>query len=181
MANYPHINTLLHQNIATLVIKNNKKILCVSKKNCNFVAFLIIKLRSMKKSTILFGVVTIVAMVMVSCQMDKPTFREADLLGLWQENGQEAFVRFTNEPDPTGEYKYGCEWNEDEGVFESELKQYGNGWFKYKLVKSDLTEIHLMDNGGAVIFKEYVVVKLNEYELQYEDGGKRYYYHKCRE
>ena len=152
----------------------------MSKKNCNFVAFLIIKLRSMKKSTILFGVVAIVAMVMVSCQIDKPSFQEADLLGLWQENGQEAFVRFTDEP--AGEYKYGYEWNEDEGIFESDLKPYGNGWFKYKLVKSDLTEIHLMDNGGADIPKVYVVVKLNEYELQYEDEwGKRYYYHKCGE
>ena len=134
----------------------------------------------MKKSTILFGVVAIVAMMMVSCRMDKPTFQEADLLGLWQENGQEAFVRFTDEP--AGEYKYGREWNEGEGVFESDLKPYGNGWFKYKLVKSDLTEIHLMDNGGADIPKVYVVVKLNEYELQYEDKwGKRYYYHKYGE
>ena len=157
-------------------LKNNKKILCVSKKNCNFVAFLIIKLRSMKKSTILFGVVTIVAMVMVSCQMDKPTFREADLLGLWQENGQEAFVRFTDEL--AGEYKYGYEWNEGEGTFESDLKQYGNGWFKYKLVNSNLTEIHLTDNGFADVPKVYRIVELNEYELQYEDRGKMYYYHK---
>ena len=32
MANYPHINTLLHQNIATLVIKNNKNLVYVKKK-----------------------------------------------------------------------------------------------------------------------------------------------------
>jgi hypothetical protein len=121
----------------------------------------------MKKSTILFGVVAIVAMVMVSCQMDKPTFQEADLLGLWQENGQEAFVRFTDEP--AGEYKYGREWNEDEGVFESDLKQYGNGWFKYKLVKSELTEIHLMDNGSADIPKIYTVLHLTEDVLKYKD------------
>ena len=142
----------------------------------------------MKKSTILFGVVTIVAMVMVSCQMDKPTFQEADLLGLWSKGDATGldsvpveFVRFTAEQDETGEYKYGRQWNESEDIYEEDLKPYGNGWFKYKLVKSDLTEIHLMDNDGAVIFKEYVVVKLNEYELQYEDGGKRYYYHKYGE
>lgn len=143
----------------------------MSKKNCNFVAFLIIKLRSMKKSTILFGVVTIVAMVMVSCQMDKPTFREADLLGLWQENGQEAFVRFTDEPDPTGEYKYGREWNEGEGTFESDLKPYGNGWFKYKLVQNDLKEIHLMDNSSAEIPKVYIVLQLTEDVLKYKDDS----------
>ena len=136
----------------------------------------------MKKSTILFGVVAIVAMVMVSCQIDKPTFQEADLLGLWQENGQEAFVRFTAEQDETGEYKYGRQWNESEDIYEEDLKPYGNGWFKYKLVKSELTEIHLTDNGSADIPKVYVVVKLNEYELQYEDEwGKRYYYHKYGE
>ena len=146
----------------------------------------------MKKSTILFGVVAIVAMVMVSCQIDKPTFQEADLLGLWSKGDATGldsvpveFVRFTAEQDETGGYKYGYEWNEDEGIFESDLKlkPYGNGWFKYKLVKSDLTEIHLMDNGGADIPKVYVVVKLNEYELQYEDkkSGKMYYYHKCGE
>jgi hypothetical protein len=121
----------------------------------------------MKKRTILFGVLAIVAMVMISCQSDKPTFQEADLLGLWQENGQEAFVRFTDEP--AGEYKYGREWNEGEGVFESDLKPYGNGWFKYKLVKSDLTEIHLMDNGGADVPKIYTVLQLTADELKYKD------------
>ena len=141
----------------------------------------------MKKSTILFGVVTIVAMVMVSCQMDKPTFQEANLLGKWIKDDATGldsvpveFVRFTDELDPTREYKYGRQWNVSEDIYEEDLKPYGNGWFKYKLVKSDLTEIHLMDNGGADIPKVYVVVKLNEYELQYEDEwGKMYYYHKC--
>ena len=127
----------------------------------------------MKKSTILFGVVAIVAMMMTSCQMEKPSFQEADLLGLWKENGQEAFVRFTTEADPTGEYKYGREWNEGEGVFESDLKPYGNGWFKYKLVQTDLTEIHLMDNGGADIPKVYTVITLTDEVLVYEDEFKR--------
>ena len=123
----------------------------------------------MKKSTILFGVVAIVAMMMTSCQMEKPSFQEADLLGLWQENGQEAFVRFTTETDPTGEYKYGREWNEGEGIFESDLKQYGNGWFKYKLVQNDLKEIHLMDNSSAEIPKVYIVLQLTEDVLKYKD------------
>ena len=123
----------------------------------------------MKKRTILFGVLAIVAMVMISCQSDKPTFQEADLLGLWQEDGTEAFVRFTAEKDSTGEYKYGCEWNEGEGIFEEYLTKYGNGWFKYKLVKSDLTEIHLMDNDGAEIFKVYTVLHLTEDVLEYKD------------
>ena len=123
----------------------------------------------MKKRTILFGVLAIVAMVMISCQSDKPTFQEADLLGLWQEDGTEAFVRFTAEKDSTGEYKYGREWDESDEMSESDLKPYGNGWFKYKLVKSDLTEKHLMDNGGAEIPKVYTVLNLTEDALQYKD------------
>ena len=123
----------------------------------------------MKKSTILFGVVAIVAMMMTSCQMEQPSFQEADLLGLWKDAGQEAFVRFTTEADPTGEYKYGREWNEDEGILESDLKPYGNGWFKYKLVQNDLKEIHLMDNSSAEIPKVYIVLQLTEDVLKYKD------------
>ena len=124
----------------------------------------------MKKSTILFGVVAIVAMMMTSCQMEKPSFQEADLLFLWKNAGQEAFVRFTTEAaDPTGEYKYGREWNEDEGILESDLKPYGNGWFKYKLVQNDLKEIHLMDNSSAEIPKVYIVLQLTEDVLKYKD------------
>lgn len=111
---------------------------------------------------------------MTSCFGPNPPevikFKEADLLGLWQETGTEAYVRFTSEKDDTGEYKYGREWDESEDIFESDLLPYGNGWFKYKLVQSDLTEIHLMDNGGAEVPKVYVVTKLTDTELQYKDN-----------
>jgi hypothetical protein len=44
-------------------------------------------------------------------------------------------------------------------------------------IKNDLTEIHLMDNGGADVPKIYRVVKLTEYELQYTDQyGKTHYW-----
>lgn len=146
----------------------------------------------MKKRIVFLSVLAVIAVTMTSCwNVSEVVFDEANLLGLWSKGDATGldsvpveFVRFTAEQDETGGYKYGYEWNEDEGIFESDLKlkPYGNGWFKYKLVKSDLTEIHLMDNGSAEIPKVYVVVKLNEYELQYEDEwGKRYYYHKCGE
>jgi hypothetical protein len=78
-------------------------------------------------------------------------------------------VRFTSEQDETGEYKYGREWDSEDRS-ESELLPYGNGWFKYKLKKSDLTEIHLMDNGGALVPKIYVVTKLTAGDLEYKDN-----------
>ena len=127
----------------------------------------------MRKSILRIALVAMVGAVVASCSLGtEPTFQENDLLGLWQEDGTEAFVRFSSEKDSTGVYKYGCEWNEGEGVFESDLTMYGNGWFKWKLVKADLTEIHLMENGGADIPKVYTVIKLTDTELQYKDDFK---------
>ena len=126
----------------------------------------------MKTRTILFSTLACIMIAMTSCfgSSEEPTFMENDLLGLWQETGTEAYVRFTSEQDEAGEYKYGREWNESEDIFESDLQPYGNGWFKYKLVKSDLTEIHLMDNGGAEVPKVYVVTKLTAGDLEYKDN-----------
>lgn len=138
----------------------------------------------MKKRSLLIGFLAVVAIVMTSCFNPEPevVFLEADLLGLWQEKGTEAFVRFTDEQDETGEYKYGREWDESEEMDEEYLQPYGNGWFKYKLVKSDLTEIHLMDNGGAYIPKVYVVTKLTDTELQYKDDfGTTHFFDKIEE
>jgi hypothetical protein len=126
----------------------------------------------MKTSIKHLSILAVIIIAMTSCfnTSEEPTFVEADLLGLWQEKGTEAYVRFTNEKDNTGEYKYGREWDESEDIFESDLLPYGNGWFKYKLVKSDLTEIHLMDNGGAELPKVYVVTKLTAGDLEYKDN-----------
>ena len=44
------------------------------------------------------------------------TFSESDLIGTWQENGTEAFVRFLSERADS-EYKYGYEWDEADEVF----------------------------------------------------------------
>ena len=128
----------------------------------------------MKKSILRVALVAMVGALVASCSLfTGPTsFQESDLIGLWQEDGTKAFVRFTLEKDSTGVYKYGCEWNEGEGVYESDLTKYGNGWFKWKLVKADLTEIHLMENGGAEMPKVYTVSKLTDTELQYKDDFK---------
>ena len=127
----------------------------------------------MRKSILRIALVAMVGAVVASCSLGtEPTFQENDLLGLWQEDGKGAFVRFTADKDSTGVYKYGCEWNEEEGVSESDLTKYGNGWFKWKLVKADLTEIHLMENGGAELPKVYTVSKLTDTELQYKDDFK---------
>ena len=131
----------------------------------------------MKKSTILFGVVAIVAMVMVSCQMDKPTFQEADLLGLWSKGDATGldsvpveFVRFTAEQDETGEYKYGRQWNESEDIYEEDLVPYGNGWFMWKKDGDEVVEIHMTDKQIAVIPFEYEIMELSSQEMRYKES-----------
>lgn len=120
-------------------------------------------------STLLTG------LTMVSCSLltpDTTQFTANDLIGLWQENGTQVYMRFTTEHDSAMQYQYGREWDEGDDVFEEDLKPYGNGWFKWKLVTTSLTQIHLMDNGGAQVPKVYTVSKLTTSELSYKDDMK---------
>ena len=131
----------------------------------------------MKKRIVFLSVLAVIALTMTSFwNVPEEVFDEANLLGKWIKDDATGldsvpveFVRFTDELDPTREYKYGRQWNVSEDIYEEDLKPYGNGWFKYKLVNSKLTEIHLMDNGGADIPKIYTVLQLTEDVLKYKD------------
>ena len=48
----------------------------------------------MKKNSLVLGILVLVAVVMTSCfgPSNEPSFVEADLLGLWQEEGTEAYL-----------------------------------------------------------------------------------------
>ena len=121
--------------------------------------------------------VAVLGIALSSCSLigggETPEYRVADLQGLWLENNTEHYVRFTTEQSDETGYLLGREWDEadwDDPDMTAEefliwnreqLGHPGNGWFKYKLeTKGDLTEIHLMDNEGAEIWKNYVVSKL---------------------
>ena len=96
-----------------------------------------------------------------------------NIVGLWLENGTEHYVRFTTEQADTT-YQYGYEWDGKDEVTEEDVlnDKYGNGWFKWLLEKPQLTEIHLMSNGGGDIPKIYTITKLTETELQYYEKDK---------
>ena len=114
-----------------------------------------------------------------------PEFKQSDLYGLWEENNTQHYVRFTKEQSDEAGYLYGREWNEAEDVFEEDLKEHGNGWFKYELkTTGTLTEIHLMDNGGAEIPKVYIVSKLTDSALEYYEKDRvssKFYFSKVAE
>ena len=119
-----------------------------------------------------------------------PSYSLSDLQTLWQEDGTEHFVSFTTERSSEYPYYLGLEWDEAEEITEQDLVEAreelghpGNGWFKYEFKTSggDLTEIHLMDNGGAEIPKIYIVSKLTSDKLEYyekDHSSSKYYFTK---
>ena len=118
-----------------------------------------------------FLFLALVGIALASCDMfnkTTPSYQLSDLQGLWQENNTEHYVRFTKEQSDETGYLYGREWDEAEDITEDDLLPKGNGWFKYLFeTTGSLTEIHLMDNGGAEIPKVYVVTVLTDTELSY--------------
>lgn len=114
-----------------------------------------------------------------------PSFNLSDLQGLWlqEDDTTQHYVRFTTEQSDQTPYLLGREWhkNDPEGaVYEQDLLDArehwghpGDGWFKYEFKTSGtLTEIHLMNNGGADIPKVYVVSKLTSSELSYYEKDR---------
>ena len=132
-------------------------------------------------------VLSILACAFTSCinwgNVDpEPTFQLSALQGLWQEDNTQHYVRFTTEQSDEAGYFYGREWHEAEEDREEDLLTHGNGWFKYLFeTKGQLTEIHLMDNGGADIPKVYVVSVLTNTRLEYYEKdfpAFKYYFNK---
>ena len=142
-----------------------------------------------------FILLAVLAMAFAGCNMlspEKPDYRISDLQGLWEENNTQHYVRFTTERTEEYPYFYGREWDEAEDVYERDLLDYlaeygihGNGWFEYKFeTNGNLTEIHLMDNGGAEIPKVYVVTALTDTKLEYYEKdfkSNKYYFSKIVE
>ena len=140
------------------------------------------------------AICVIVSLTLTGCfggsSNNTPAYSLSDLQALWQEDGTEHFVRFTTEQSDEAGFLYGREWHEDEDVIEQdlidsreELGHPGNGWFKYEFKTSggDLTEIHLMDTGGAEIPKIYIVSRLTSDKLEYyerDHPSSKYYFSK---
>ena len=132
------------------------------------------------------AICAIVSLTLTGCfggsgSYNDPSYSLSDLQALWQEDGTDHFVRFTTERSSEYPYYLGLEWDEAEEITEQdlidareELGHPGNGWFKYKFTVTDggLHEIHLMDNEGAEIPKEYIVSKLTSSELVYYEKDK---------
>lgn len=139
----------------------------------------------------LFALVALVTIAFTSCNMiggggkSQLEYQLSALQALWVENGTQHFVRFTTEQSDEPKYFYGREWDEAEDVTEADLTPYGNGWFKYWFeTNGGLHELHLMDNDGAVIPKEYIVSVLTDTKLEYyekDNKSRKTYFNKVVE
>jgi len=126
-----------------------------------------------------FLLAALMGIALVSCTPEdtQTEFYLSNLQGEWVEDGTTHHVRFTTEQADETAYFWGCEWGVDD-VEETDLIYHGNGWFKYTLeIKGDLHEIHMMDNDGADIPKEYIVTLLTDTKLTYREKGYNKKFH----
>ncbi len=115
----------------------------------------------MKKSTFIWalGVLCVMALGLASCQKEEE-FDETLLIGKWKSGT--LYEKYLSNHT-------GFTWDTKEDVSESEAQS-----FTWKLEKSTLTQIHIMEVGGNVP-KVYTVTKLTSTTLSYEDDyGKSY-------
>lgn len=113
----------------------------------------------MKKSLISFIAILAVALVFNSCTKEDE-FDQSLLTGKWQSGT--LFEKYS--ADGTG-----STWDTSEDVSESEAQR-----FTWTLVKSDLTQIHIMEIGGSVP-KYYTVTELTSTTLKYHDNFNKNY------
>ena len=150
------------------------------------------------------ALVALVAVAFSSCSMfggskdsNDPEFRASDLLGKWHRTnpgeGEDPYIRFTDEESDEEGYFYGLEWDEGDDKYEENVWDDreandgvpGNGWFKYKLSKEGQLEmVQLHDISSTEFSKIYVVSKLTSTELKYFEKGytsKTFVFVKIRE
>ena len=124
-----------------------------------------------------FTLLIVLAAVLVGCNKNEPEYQLSDMQGLWQENGTEHFMRFTEESanDLKAGYLWGYEWDEAEGTEESDLFEpnmyHGNSWFMYRLDGEGWHQINKMNNNWADIPQDYTITTLTSSQFVYYKKG----------
>lgn len=108
----------------------------------------------MKKSIICFVTILSISFMFNSCKKED-NFDEALLIGKWQAGT--LYEKYLS--DGTG-----ATWDTSDDVTEAEAQQ-----FTWTLVKSDLTQIHIMESSNTKVPKYYTVTELTSTTLKYKD------------
>jgi len=122
----------------------------------------------MKKSLV-FIAVLLVSSFFHSCEKEQ-TFNENFLIGKWR-SGTEYYKYLPNSSAQREGYKKGGSWDESDDVYEDEAQP-----FDWRLQKSELRHIHIMEMGG-VVPKSYTVTELTTATLRYiDDFGNSFFF-----
>ncbi|MCQ2348051.1 MAG: hypothetical protein MJZ65_02565 [Paludibacteraceae bacterium] len=132
----------------------------------------------MKHVCKLLTLCTVLMFVVTGCKEGEVEDPETMLVGYWQRTNTNQYVRFMHDDGEMRDgYYLGYEWDEDDEVYEDDLWNYmyhGNSWFEWYTTVDNkdnkLTQIHLMDNGGADIPRIYTITTLTETTLSFTDG-----------
>lgn len=139
----------------------------------------------MKKLSILTALVAM--LFLASCQPSG--FSESNLYGKWENANKpgdykvyenSAVIPIHEEDSVFKTYKWGHEWDESDGVQENDLKQYGNGWYMWKLQGNNLYEVSMTDKSweGSLTPVTLTIKTLTPTEFQFERGGRTFLYKK---
>jgi len=123
------------------------------------------------KRVLYFLAFLLVAGAFHSCVDDEVAFDESLLIGKWEQK---------TGPPPVLFYRYdsngnGVTWNPDEGYTEVNGQK-----FTWRLVKSDLTQIHLMESSSSTIKFIFTVTELSATTLKYRDELSRWSFTKVK-
>lgn len=135
-----------------------------------------------------FSIFVWAVMMLASCSFgekeDELVGTEAQLVGKWQNEQNQGWYRVfyaDKAGDDIDGYKWGKEWNETEGVYETDLTEHGNGWFKWRKTGKDLFEIEFMEYDFAEIPQENTITLLNDNRLEYkQQNGRKYNFNKVK-
>lgn len=138
----------------------------------------------MKKS-ILF-VVSLVLLCATSCQLEGN--KESNLYGKWENADKpgdykvyenSAVIPVYDRDSMYKSYKWGHEWDEEDRK-ESQLKQYGNGWYMWKLEGNTLTEVSMGEQSwdGLFVPVTLTISTLTSETLIFERHGRTYTFKK---
>jgi len=109
----------------------------------------------MKKSIFYFVTFLSISFMLNSCSKEEESFDETLLIGTWKEGT--VYEKYQSNYD-------GYTWDTADNVTEDEAQL-----FHWTLVKSDLTQIHIMESSGTEVPKYYTVIELSSTTLKYRD------------
>lgn len=100
------------------------------------------------------------------------TEQEIAIYGKWADSNEVlAYTMFMLEDAGDGFY-WGKEWNEQDGVYESDLDEHGNGWFRWRVKKNKILFIR-STNFGFSIPAEYTITQMEDTVLGLQNRFSR--------